>query len=504
MIKKQIIGIAIILIAMLACVPAVSAVFHYAPNLKYYDDDTSLTWSVSSVQMCIEHYGPGNNCVGLNNDYNQSYWQIGEPGNWPYCTDPSEIDAIYPEGSCFINYYKGKTGGEAPVTLSLKSLKNHTKILLTGNFYNGDGGLITWTHVSGPAPVPQADFLASPLNAESPGNITFYDNSAPIASHLKWTIVDPVNEKTEIAGGCELHTFSRILSRAGLYTVSLEACNGAWNCTNVTKTNYLNIWSTTPVNQTNTTGLIVNLDVKDATTGALIQNTGVGIRNTTSNIWRNSTAPTGLVYYDSTGLNHEFPLSKNQEITLAAWDTNYRPDSITFAIPYDNYRAVLNLVPNSLVLANGTGNVVVTVVRNKDGTPISGASIALETGQMGPSNSAGALTFSNISAGSHTVTVSTPTYAYSTASQSFTLSAGETKMVLVQLVLTGETPVPVYVSPVQTSIPGGSGSSGGATDSGALNSKGASGLANMMDMIINCWPLVFIIGFIYFMRKSTE
>ena len=243
--------------------------------------------------------------------------------------------------------------------------------------------------------------------------------------------------------------------------------------------------------------VIINLDIKDALTGALIHNSGTGIRNVTSGTWRNSTSPTGLVYFDSTGAAYEYPLSIGENITLAGSGTGYKPDSITFAIPYSNYRAYLNLVPNTVINATGTFTLVVTVVNNKNGLPITGASVTLDTGAMKASNSAGAATFRNVTAGDRQVTVGSPEgQGYSSAVQSVTGTSGETKMITVQLVREGETPVPTYVSPVPTTIPAGNYSSG------ALNDQGSAGLVQMMGQIISLWPVVFLMGFIYFARKT--
>jgi hypothetical protein len=245
--------------------------------------------------------------------------------------------------------------------------------------------------------------------------------------------------------------------------------------------------------------ITVNLDVKNAITGVAIGGATVGIQNTSSGIWRNSTSPTGLTYYQSTGTSHEYPLSIGQTITLGASAQGYAPGSTTFAIPYTNYRAYINLVPTTVTPATGYGTLVVNVVRNKDGLPVSGATVTVEDGhtKIASTNSAGVITFYNVTAGTHEVIVSTPYYAYEQATKSIDISGGETLFATVQLVSVGETPVPTYVAPT-TAVPTYNASGG------QLNETGSTGLMSMMGTVIQLWPVILVILFMKFMKSALE
>ncbi len=245
--------------------------------------------------------------------------------------------------------------------------------------------------------------------------------------------------------------------------------------------------------------ITVNLDVKNAITGVAIGGATVGIQNTSSGIWRNSTSPTGLTYFQSTGTSHEYPLSVGQTIKLGASAPGYAPGSITFAIPYTNYREYINLVPTTVTPATGYGTLVVNVVRNKDGLPVSGATVSVEDGHVKilSTNGAGVVTFTNVTEGTHEVIVSTPYYAYEQATKSITITGGETQFATVQLVSVGETPVPTYVPP--TTVVPTYNSSGGQ-----LNETGSTGLMSMMGMVIQVWPLVLLLLFMKFLKSVVE
>jgi hypothetical protein len=241
------------------------------------------------------------------------------------------------------------------------------------------------------------------------------------------------------------------------------------------------------------TKITVNLDIKDSTTGALIQGANAGIYDHVHMQWRNTTAPTGLLYYEDSGSTHQYPIYIGGYYTFAAWADGYQYASTSTTIPYDNYRIYLNLVPSSMVSVNGTGTAVINVVRNKDGLPISGASVAVDGGTLKSTNTAGAATFPNITAGTHSVTVSTPDYGYQTAVKTFVINAGETKMVRVDLVLTGETAVTQY----QTVTP----STNTTTD---LNKKGSNFLEQLLGMAMAVGGLVFLLLFLKFLRKVNQ
>lgn len=336
--------------------------------------------------------------------------------------------------------------------------------------------------------IPSINFNGSPTNGFAPLNVSFNATSNQTNTIWLWNFGDGQQYNGSVS--TPSHSYNQI----GNYTVRLDTYSSGYGWYNLTKVNYIAV--------TNTGGVLFNLDIKDSISGSLVQDTTIGIKNTTSGVWRNSTAPTGLIYYDTTDPGDLYPLSVNQSVTVAASKTGYKNTSLTFSIPYNNYRAYLYMVPSWAVNATGKGIVVATVVKNKDGLPLSGTSVTLNTGQMGITNSAGAVTLMNVTAGTPTATAILS--GYQTTSSTFNLSAGETKLVVIQMVANGETPVPTYGSPTPTRTPGPGDPdyAGVNSSSGALNERGSTGLMEMMGMIIQLWPLVLIILFMKFMKDA--
>jgi PKD repeat protein len=341
----------------------------------------------------------------------------------------------------------------------------------------------------------QANFTGYPLDGYNPLDVSFtIQNYTSISGGTTtWNFGDgSIQNKTT-------STVNHTYSNAGIYTVSMSYTTLQGNATTITKTNY--VLASIP------SGMIVNLDVKDAISGALIQDSTVSIRNITTGVWRNTTAPTGLVYFSTTDPGYLYPLSQNQSITLAANKTGYSPASETFNIPYNNYRARLFLMPLTNVNATGAGTVVANVVRNKDGLTISGVSVVMDTGQMGITNSAGATTLYNVTAGTRYATVTDPDGGYISTKYAFNLTAGETKLIVIQMVRVGETPVTTPVSPTPTTSgtydPNDPNSPvyGNYTTS-QINQEGGAGILGMLMQLIQLWPLI-LVGVLMKFLKST-
>lgn len=342
----------------------------------------------------------------------------------------------------------------------------------------GSGILILRYATPGYVYPPVCSFTATPLSGPAPLTVSVSDTSTYSPTSWNWQLYRP---GTGIYSMTDKNWTSPPLE-AGNWTINLTATNAGGSCS-LSKSGY--IYSTGE----EVGYVVVNLDVKDAQTGALIQDSAVGIMNTTSGIWRNSTSPTGLVYFDTTGPAYEYPLSLNQSITLAAGGAGYQSASTTFNIPYSNYRVYLYLVRTSVIPVSGTGTVIINVISNKNGVSISGASVVLDTGQIGSTNAAGGAIFLNVTAGNRTVTVSTPTYAYQTTSKVFDLFSGETKFITIQLIMAGETPVPTFQP------------TAAATTPSDLNTAGTTFLERWAEMAIAFGGLIFLLVFLYFVKK---
>ena len=202
-----------------------------------------------------------------------------------------------------------------------------------------------------------------------------------------------------------------------------------------------------------------------------------------------------------------YPLSQGQSITLAANKTGYKEASETFAIPYNNYRARLFLMPDSITNQTGAGTVVVNAIRNKDGLTISGVSVVMDTGQVGLTNTAGATTLFNVTAGNRVVKLSDPDGGYMSTEKSFNLTAGETKLVVVEMVRVGGTPV--VSSGISDSHTRGtydpddpnSPVYGNYTTS-EINEQGGAGVLGMLTSLIQLWPLAIVMLLMKALRSA--
>lgn len=342
-------------------------------------------------------------------------------------------------------------------------------------------------------------FTGYPLDGGAPLDVDFtvHNASQVNSSGFSWSWGDGQTLNTNIS--LVSHTYQE----PGIYTVILTAYNTTGNLEETVKKDYILV--------SNASGMAVNLDIKNAITGALVQDTTVGIRNTTTGVWRNTTAPTGLVYFTSTDPGYLYPLTIGQSITLAANKSGYQDASTTFNIPYNNYRAILYMMPSSVVNATGNGTVVVNVVRALTGLTVSGMSVALDSGHVGITNTAGAVTLFNVSAGNRTATVTDPSGTYLPTEKTFALAAGETKLVSVMVARDDDppitdpnsTPVSPTPTPVRTYDPNDPNSPvyGNYTTS-EINQQGGAGVLAMLAQLIALWPAIVVFAFLKFMRSA--
>jgi PKD repeat protein len=355
----------------------------------------------------------------------------------------------------------------------------NASIVIGGSGFEGIA-MIRYFDENAPPDTPVCNFTAIPQSGPQPLTVVLSDLSSNNATSWNWHLYRPgtghyiSTAKNWTAGPLE----------AGSWTVDLNATNAGGSC-HLHMPGYITVSEGAGY-------VVVNLDIKNAITGALIQDSPVGIRNVTNGVWRNSTCATGLIYFDSTGVAWEYPLALGETITLAASPTGYTPAWHDLTIPYSDYRDYLYLLPSSIIPGAGKGIVIVNVISNRNGVSVSGASVVLDTGQMGSTNTAGAITFLNVSAGSRTVTVSTPDFGYETTSKTFDLASAETKFITIQLILTGETPVPTF-QPISTT-----------TITVDLNKSGASFLENWAKMAIGFGGFIFIMVFLYFVKKALK
>lgn len=367
--------------------------------------------------------------------------------------------------------------------------------LATGTYCTAGGSVTIHEYHAATCPLDRTDqdFIGYPLDGYSPISVIFTSLNMTNTSAFQWTFGDG-------STGTGVNV-THIYNNPGIYSVSLGFYNKSGVAGTITKNNYVLV--------SNVSGMIVNLDVKDAISGALIQDSTVGIKNTSSGVWRNTTAPTGLVYFSTTDPGYLYPMIQGQSITLAANKTGYNDASTTFNIPYNNYRSRLFLMPLNVINSTGTGTVVVNTIRNKDGLTISGISVVLDSGQIGLTNTAGATTLYNVSAGTRYATVTDPDKGYQDTKTSFNLTAGETKLVVIQMVRVGEQPVETPGSPTPTPTgtydPADPNSPvyGNYTTS-QINEQGGAGVLGMLLQLIQLWPLIVVFALMKFIKSATS
>nr|WP_321352501.1 discoidin domain-containing protein [uncultured Methanoregula sp.] len=240
------------------------------------------------------------------------------------------------------------------------------------------------------------------------------------------------------------------------------------------------------------TTIALNVDIKSALTGYLIQGAHIGIYDSVHDVWRNTTAPTGMVYYDSTGANHEYPLTVGQTVKIAAWADDYYPVYLDVTIPYDDYLITLNLPPSSAAPTEGTYTVVFTVVSNRDQQPIKDVTVTSGLGVIKVTNSGGAATFTNVPIGSSRWFEFSGS-GYQPTQASVSGVNGQVIMQTVELVPAGATPTPTPTPTVNTTA---------RTED--LNKKGQTFASNWADMAIGSGGLVFLMAAVYFGRKTMR
>jgi hypothetical protein len=240
------------------------------------------------------------------------------------------------------------------------------------------------------------------------------------------------------------------------------------------------------------------VNIRDSSTGHYMEDFQVGIKNTTSGTWRNSTQEVGSLYFDSTGVNYEYPLSLNETVILAAAKAGYIPDWKSVTIPYDMYTTTLYLINlNATAPSAGNFTAVIAVSDQKTGTGIQGASVNIQgLGRAGTTTTAGAVTFRNIAAGSYTLSVSAP--GYQSRISDLTGTDGDTVLKSIQLLPEG-----CSISEGGTMICDGSIVVPGMTPitNQTANEKAAGGVTAFLDNIVSIGTLI-LIGIVFWFGKK--
>jgi PKD repeat protein len=311
-------------------------------------------------------------------------------------------------------------------------------------FFQEGNGNYNYEYSSNAALIPICSFTAAPTSGQSPLLVTFTDTSLNNPTSFNWNITDSSTGVPVLLSSAPV--WQNFVNGANKqFDINFTASNAYGSC---------NLFSPQYLHTTTANLIILNLDVRDALSGNLIAGSSVGIYNATSNIWRNTTAPTGLVYYDSSDVTPQIPLSIGQNVTLAAGAYGYSDASTIVIIPYNGYTATLNLMPKTAVNATGTFWLTVNVIKNEDGLPLNSAVVQVLSGgnsYQQYTNSAGTTTFQNITSG-YTFSVTAFAQAY-TAQTKILPKDADFINVSFSLVRIGGTPVTTPVSPAPTETP---------------------------------------------------
>jgi hypothetical protein len=418
--------------------------------------------------------GTGYTGYNINLQSNMYYWASINTWNIGTKTGPTEIVMVFNQSEWYIrSNLLGNIDLSNPFNVTFK-----------------------YRYAGGDSPVQGAlTNFGNPGREQFDSNYYFensfqYDNSSPLYDTLNINrVFDHTYPSYLSLSGYENGTFNQyIMNSYGANQIFIPnipkgVTDLHLQITDLVGNNYHAYWNRLR-SQPNVT---INLDVKNAITGALITDADVGIHDDARGIWRNSTAPTGQVYFTTTGTAYEYPIYIGESITLAAGHVGFSPAWVGFSVYDTESLFTLSLVPNNIPILNGTFNLIVTVT--EPGTisdhPIQGASVSLDTGEMKATNTAGASTFYNVTAGNRSITASKS--GYNTREAYIVGLDGETHLKWIVLTLEGTTPAPTATT--------------ATTDPNQAASGGILGFINWWDRLSG---LIALIIFMYFVRKVIK
>jgi len=484
--RKIIMGLFVVLVVVIF---PVSAVFDIYPlnNLGTLKAGQNVTFTQSCSDVCAGHgmtkYSSDNTKLVL---YPNTYYPTNK-------STSTTADGIWQTAEYPKNYLY--------TVPAMTANNNNTGMFWSfmctcSNWYGTLGDYYYFSNQSY-VPVPlEVNFTGYPLDGYNPLDVMFsIQNVSEVnATGAQFTFGDGQ------IGNTTTSSINHTYLNPGIYSVSMNYFNTSGYPFTISKNNY--VLASTP------TGMIVYLDIKDALSpNPFIQDSTGSIQNRTTLIWRNVTTSSGKMYFSTTDPGYLYPLSQNQSIQLCANKSGYRETCDTFNIPYNGYLKQLFLMPTNVVNATGTGMVVASAIHNTNGLPISGISVVMDTGQMGITNSAGATTLYNVTAGTRYATATDTDGVYLPTKYAFNLTAGETKLIVIQMLRPGETPVTTPVSPTPT--PSGTYDPNdpnspvyGNYTTSQINQEGGAGILGMLMQLIQLWPLI-LVGVLMKFLKST-
>ena len=384
---------------------------HVTSHMDFTNWQTANMTSGIARNLQLEPLGAGNTTYSWISDNGSVY-------------DPANVVPPYSTSIPFLAW------GAIPVTIPYKTLTIETSGACGGIYFE-----------------PDCSFTAVPTSGAPPLLVTFTDTSSGTPTSWEWNILENGTAYPIYTNAQNWQTY--LYGANKYFDVKFNATNAYGTCS----LSYPNYLSTTG----DTTPVSIVVNNKDITTGYAISNSNAGIYNGTDNSWYNKTATTGQYAFNGTGTYGQYPLTIGQNVLVAGWANGYKaadPLSDDNPVGYynvnpisANYQVItINLIPVTLVPAAGTGNLIVTVKKDKTGAAFDGATVAAGTSTK-LTNSAGIAMFYNITPATISVTASDVWYQSQT--QSITIVSGATANASFSLVMLGETPVTTTVVPTQ-------------------------------------------------------
>lgn len=462
----------VILIAILALVPATSA------SVNNYS-----WWNDHHVSYTTAYSVPGALAEGIVNIYN--YTTIIQSA---LTANAMCIEKGYPTGATptygqqFLyrhaddtgqgSYFGFATGSANQSTAYLriingKPYKSDTNASM-GSFTDGDAH--RWGLYCG-ASATQVDYGVQYVYHDTIDPNIYYTNvtvnvkSSSTGLNLPNVNVEFHNTATSYIGGVTNATGNVTFDLIGIYTYyypNITASITGYTTKTVQLTdnpNQYSIYKAITLDPAPVYNINSYLDVRDASTGIYIGNVSVGIRNLTDMSWRNSTSNTGAVIFNSTGASYQYPLSTGQTVGYSASSLGYSPAYTNDTLMFNNWLTTLFLTRTDQQPSNGTWSLVVTIKRNADAAPISGATVTVTSGVSGvgtwqqTTDVNGIASFVNITP-STLALVEAVKQGYQSNSLVVTVFPNTTQHVHLELVAIGQTPVE---TPVPTSTVTGAG-----------------------------------------------
>jgi len=243
--------------------------------------------------------------------------------------------------------------------------------------------------------------------------------------------------------------------------------------------------------------------VVDSVSGNAISGSSLNYQVTDDLYWINKTSATGKFNITGKGMMGLFPLENGDTIMIEGNADGYIRGGFALGVDSDNTGTTqyVNLVPSDY--APNAGNFTAVFLAYDDDTTaaLSGVSLELKKASFSTSKTtgtSGSATFKNL-IGGDTYTLTAIKSGYTTLTK--TITGGSGNVVSIDVPMSSESINPTWKPTTITTY--GPGYNGSITSS-ELNEKGASGLNELMDLVITgkLWLLGLLLIVVFAVRKA--